>query len=61
VFNLCCNVVVTFRFRQPMYMFMEDVGTGTVCVDKIGDSDRTITVTVSGGEYKINTISFDSY
>ena len=43
---------MTFRFRQPMYMFMEDVGTGTVCVDKIGESDRTITVTVTGGKYK---------
>ena len=47
---------MTFRFRQPMYMFMENVGTGTVCVDKIGETDQTITVTVTGG-----TISYKNY
>ena len=45
------NTVVTFTFRQPVYMFMEDVGTGRVCVDKIGNIDQTITVIVNGGMY----------
>ena len=45
------NTVVTFTFRQPVYMYMEDVGTGRVCVDKIGDTDQTITVIVNGGVY----------
>ena len=30
---------------------MENVGTGTVCVDKIGETDQTITVIVNGGAY----------
>ena len=42
---------MTFTFRQPVYMFMEDVGTGRVCVDKIGDTDQTGTVIVNGGVY----------
>ena len=53
MFNFCFNTVVMFRFRQPMYMFMENVGTGMVCVDKVGESDQTITVTVTGGTYKM--------
>ena len=50
---ICFNTVVTFTFRQPMYMFMEDMGNGTVCVDKIGETDQTITVIVNGGIYII--------
>ena len=43
--------VVTFTFRQPMFMFMENVGNGTVCVDRNGATDQTITVVVNGGSY----------
>ena len=45
------NAVVMFTFCRPVYMFMEDVGTVRVCVDKIGDTDQTITVIVNGGVY----------
>ena len=47
--------VVTFTFRQPIYTFMENIGTGTVCIDRIGDTDQTITVVVNGGLFTNNT------
>jgi hypothetical protein len=31
-------------------MFMENVGTGRVCVEKIGETDQTITVIIDGGK-----------
>ena len=43
------TAVVTFTFHQSMYMFMENVGNGTVCVEKNGTSGQDITITVSGG------------
>ena len=36
---------------------MEDVGTGRVCVDKIGDTDQTITVIVDGGVYNYDHLT----
>ena len=60
VVMVCCNfekydlssngsTVVTFTFSQPVYMFLENVGTGSVCVDKTGNTDQEITITVIGG------------
>ena len=43
------TTVVTFTFRQPVYMFLDNAGMGKVCVDKIGDTDQDITVSVEGG------------
>ena len=40
---------MTFIFHQPLYLFMENIGTGRVCVDKIGETDQTITMIVNGG------------
>ena len=50
-YHLFSNVttVVTFTFRQPMHILMENAGMGRVCVDKIGDTDQDITVSVKGG------------
>ena len=39
---------LTFSFRAGAYSFMENIGTGTVYVDKIGDSTIDITLRVSG-------------
>ena len=48
---LCTHVtVVIFNFRQPVYMFMENVGTGSVCVEKIGETDQAITMIINGGK-----------
>ena len=45
-----CSAAVQFTFRQPMYMFFENVGSGQVCVDKSGITEETIRVRISGGE-----------
>ena len=40
--------VVQFTFRQPMYLFIENGVTGTVCIDKVGQTDQSVTLMVSG-------------
>ena len=48
---------MTVTFHQPIYTFMENIGTGTVCVDRIGDTDQTITVVVNGGLFTYYNIA----
>ena len=40
-----------FTFRQQMYMFMENVGMGEVCIDKVNPTVETIRIMISGGEH----------
>ena len=40
---------VVFVFAEPMYLFVENVGTGQVCVEKIGNTTQTLRVMISGG------------
>ena len=45
------TVVVTdvmFTFRQQMYVFMENVGMGTVCIDKVNSTSETLQIMISG-------------
>jgi len=39
---------VTISIREPVYIFNEDEGEQMICVDKVGDTDQTITATISG-------------
>lgn len=48
------HIVVNVSFRQPIYMFSENAGNGTVCVDKIGDTTQNISVMVSGRKSTID-------
>ena len=40
---------VTFSFVEAIYMYLERVGVGTVCVQKMGATDQTITIMINGG------------
>ena len=33
-----------------MYVFMENVGMGTVCIDKVNSTSETLQIMISGGE-----------
>ena len=33
-----------------MYMFMESVGMGKVCIDKLNSTSETIQIMISGGK-----------
>ncbi len=48
--NLYSDIVaaVNVSFQQPIYMFAEGVGTGTVCVEKVGATTQSISVMVTG-------------
>ena len=50
-FLFCLSVAVFFTFRQPLYMFLEGVGSGTVCIDKVNPTVETIRIMISGGKY----------
>ena len=46
---MCLHTALIFSFRVSAYSFMENIGTGTVYVDKIsGSTDLDITLRVSG-------------
>ena len=46
---MCIHTALIFSFRAGAYSFMENIGTGTVYVDKIsGSTDLDITLRVSG-------------
>ena len=46
---MCIHIALIFSFRAGAYSFMENIGTGTVYVDKIsGSTDIDITLRVSG-------------
>ena len=47
---MCLHTALIFSFRAGAYSFMENIGTGTVYVDKIGVSTVNITLRVSGGK-----------
>ena len=48
---MCLHAALIFSFRAGTYSFMENIGTGTVYVDKIsGSTDVVITLRVSGGK-----------
>ena len=48
---MCLHTAPTFSFHDGVYSFMENIGTGTVYVDKInGSTDLNITLMVSGGK-----------
>jgi len=54
-YQLNFSAAVQFTFRQPLYMFFENVGSGQVCVDKSGMTEETIQVRISGGEATVAT------
>ena len=47
---ICSPAAVLFTFRQPLYMFLESVGMGEVCIDKVNPATQTIRIMISGGE-----------
>ena len=40
-----------FTFERPMYMFFEEDMTGTVCVNKTGDTTETVQIMIQGGKF----------
>ena len=48
---MCLYTAIVFSFHASAYSFMENIGTGTVYVDKInGSTDLNITLMVSGSK-----------
>ncbi len=46
LFFCSLSAVVTFSFRQPMYVFMENIMTATVNIDRTGSTDQAFTLSV---------------
>ena len=44
------TTALLFTFERPMYMFFEEDITGTVCVNKTGDTTETVQIIIQGGK-----------
>ena len=44
------TTVLLFTFECLIYIFSEDSGNGTVCVNKTGDTTQTVNIMIQGGK-----------